>query len=556
VRRAALLLAIFLIALTTAQPQLNITVESPLYEPGSLVTVRVRGPPGAPVGLEVRGPIGELVALDQLNLDARGEAVFQFELDPALREGVYTVYAATPGAFAQAVFLVLRRPAPAIVLAPPGQAEVGREAAILGFVYPGLPLEVAVYVKPPGGDWELAGRVAANESGWFAVSYKPVREGVHLVRAEYGGSEEYAPTSSTANFTAARAPPPQWSVSAPRQAWLSDSVAIVCTGCDSVLVRTVAGEFLLKPGAQVELNVPGPWILYPAKGEVFGSPAVLLVKAKVSVSVEGPAEAGVGEPIQLKAQVTPPVQALRVKFESGGRVLGEALSRTNGTAILRVAFSEVGDYKVVALVQPTSILEAEPSKTLTVRVVSERVYVRLIAVDAKGRRLYNAVVEVGGTRLEAPMGVAEAVVRKGVYDVKVLWRGLTVYAGRVKLEGGNVTLTAQLYDLEVRVLDFLGRPAPGESVELYSGAELIAVALTDSEGKALFIRLPPGTYTAKAGEAQAQVAVPEEGSATLRLPPPSWLLPALAVLAAVAVAAVALKKGGLQVKVSKKGLSR
>jgi len=60
------------------------------------------------------------------------------------------------------------------------------------------------------------------------------------------------------------------------------------------------------------------------------------------------------------------------------------------------------------------------------------------------------------------------------------------------------------------VLDFLGRPAPGESVELYNATELLALALTDSEGKALFIRLPPGTYTVKAGEAQAQVAVPRE----------------------------------------------
>jgi hypothetical protein len=136
--------------------------------------------------------------------------------------------------------------------------------------------------------------------------------------------------------------------------------------------------------------------------------------------------------------------------------------------------------------------------------------------------------------------------------VKVLWRGLTVYSGRVGLEGGNVTLTAQLYDLEVKVLDFLGRPAPGESVELYNATELLALALTDSEGKALFIRLPPGTYTVKAGEAQAQVAVPLESGTTLRLPPPSWFVPAAVLLAALALAAVALKKGGLQVKISKK----
>jgi len=504
------------------------------------------------VGLEVRGPAGELVTLKQLTLDARGVAHFQFELPPTCSEGVYTVYAATPGAFARATFLVLRRPAPAILLAPPGQAEVGEEVAILGFVYPGLPLEVSVYVKPPGGDWELAGRVAANASGWFAVAYRPMREGVHLVRAEYGGSEDYAPTGSTANFTAAPAPPPRWSVSTPRQAWLGESAEIECAGCDYVLARTVSGERVLKPGAAVALDEPGPWILYPAKGRALGSPAALLVRARVSASVEGPEEAGVGEPVQLRARLSLPVQALRVRFESGGRVLGEAVSRSDGTALLRAAFAEVGDYEVTASVQPTSVFEAEPGKALVLRVVGERAYVRLIVVDAKGRRLYNSVVEVGGARLEAPMGVAEAVVRVGVYDVRVLWRGIPVYAGKVKLEGGNVTLAAQLYDLEVRVFDFLGRPAPGESVELYNGTELLALALTDSEGRALFIRLPPGTYTVKAGEAQAQAAVPQD-AVNLRLPPPSWLLPAAALLAAIAVAAVALKKGGLQVKVSKKG---
>ena len=551
-RRAALPLVLLLATLALAQPRLTLSTDSPVYEPGSPVAVKVEGPPGALVGLEVRGPAGELVALKQLTLGARGVAQFQFELPPTCSEGVYTVYAATPGAFAQAAFLVLRRPAPAILLAPPGQAEVGKEAVILGFVYPGLPLEVSVYVKAPGGDWELAGRVAANASGWFAVAYRPVREGVHLVRAEYGGSEEYAPASSTANFTAARVPPPQWSVSAPQRAWLGEVAKVECAGCDYVVARTVSGERALKPGATVALDEPGPWILYPAKGRALGSPAFLLVRAKVSASVEGPEEAGVGEPVQLRARLSPPVQALRVRFESGGRALGEAVSRSDGTALLRTAFAEVGDYEVAARVQPTSVFEAEPGKALALRVVGERVYVRLIVVDAKGRRLYNSVVEVGGARLEAPMGIAEAAIRAGVYDVRVLWRGLTVYAGRIKLEGGNVTLTAQLYDLEVRVFDFLGRPAPGESVELYNGTELLAIAITDSEGRARFIRLPPGTYAVRAGEAQARVAVPQEDAVDLRLPPPSWLLPAAALLAAIAVAAVALKKGGLQVKISKK----
>lgn len=551
-RKAAPLLALFLVVLAIAQPWLAVSTDSPVYEPGTTATIKVEGPPGAPVGLEVRGPAGELVALKQLELDAKGVAYFPLELDPACSEGVYTVYAATPGAFAQAAFSVLRRPSPAILLAPPGQVEVGKEIAVLGFVYPGLPLEVTVYVKPPGGDWELAGTVKANVSGWFTAVYKPTREGIHLLKAAYNGSEDYAPTSSIANFTAARAPPPQWSVSAPQRAWLGENASINCAGCDYVLARTVAGERLLKPEALVELDTPGPWILYPVKGKALGSPAVLLVRAKVSASVEGPSEAGVGEPVQLRARLSLPVQALTVRFESGGKVLDEVVSRSNGTALLKVAFTEVGEYEVTASVQPTSVFEAEPGKTLTLKVVGERVFVRLIVVDSKGRRLYNAVVEVGGARLEAPMGVAETVVRKGDYDVRVLWHGLTVYAGRTRLEGGNVTLAAQLYDLEVKVLDFLGRPAPGESVEIYNATELLAIALTDSEGRALFIRLPPGTYTVRAGEAQAQVAVPQESGTTLHLPPPSWLVPVAVLLVAVALAALALKKGGLQVKISKK----
>ena len=77
-----------------------------------------------------------------------------------------------------------------------------------------------------------------------------------------------------------------------------------------VLARTVAGEHLLKPGMQVELNTPGPLILYPAKDGVFGSPAILLVRARVSASVEGPAEAGVGELVQLKARLRKNTPAL------------------------------------------------------------------------------------------------------------------------------------------------------------------------------------------------------------------------------------------------------
>ena len=95
VRRVAPLVALFVAALALAQPRLALSTDSPVYEPGSLVTVRVRGPPGAPVGLEVRGPAGELVALKELELDARGAAVFQFGLPPACGGGLYTVYAAS-----------------------------------------------------------------------------------------------------------------------------------------------------------------------------------------------------------------------------------------------------------------------------------------------------------------------------------------------------------------------------------------------------------------------------------------------------------------------------
>jgi len=86
VRRAAPLLALFLAALVLAQPQLAVSTDSPVYEPGSLVTVRVEGPPGAPVGWRSGGR-RRARRLEAASARRQGGGFFQLELAPACSEG-------------------------------------------------------------------------------------------------------------------------------------------------------------------------------------------------------------------------------------------------------------------------------------------------------------------------------------------------------------------------------------------------------------------------------------------------------------------------------------
>ncbi len=525
------LLPFLLIALASvvAAPILTVEPSSSLYEPGSLVILKITGPPGAVVGVEVRGPKGELVALKQVTINATGAAVVAFTLSPSAREGVYTVYAATPGTLVKTTFTVAMRAPVILLLAPPGQVRVGSEGVVHCFAYPGVKLRLAAYVRPPGGSWELLGEYETNSSGWAMFSVKPEVEGVYEVKVVYGGSRDYAPASAIASFRAVAAPPPGWRVNAPHVKWLNETLVVNCSGCDSMLARTIAGDYIYRCGEEITLNVPGPWVLYPAKGGALGSPTLVMVRARLTAKLLGPGEVGVGEPFTLRAVLTPPAPGIMVRFVEGERAVGEAVSRANGTAWVKLTFNSPGDHAVRAVPESTSVFEASPSEPLTIRVLGERVYVRIIVVDAAGRRLYNSIVEVGGARLEAPMGVAEAALRVGDYDVAVYWRGIKVYSGRLRLEGGNVTVRAELYDLRVRVLDFTGGAVVGEPVELLNGSTPIARARTGEGGVAVFMRIPPGEYVVKCGGASAPVAVPEEAEVELRLPPPPWL-PILAIV--------------------------
>lgn len=540
--RGRALLAVFFFAfslacLALAQPRLTVLTDSNFYEPGSELRVIVEGPAYAPAGIEVRGPGGELIALRQLTLDERGFATFVLLLDPESPEGTYTVYVATPGAFNVTKFTVVARPSPVILLIPPGQAEVGRRVEVPGFVYPGLPLKVRAYAKYMGGEWVYLGEFEANASGWFTVPLLPDVEGVYEVRVEFMGAHGYGPASSTGSFRAVKAVP-QWRVEAPAVAWLGEVFVVNCSGCDEILARTVSGERRYKCGSRVALDVPGPWAFYPAVGDELGLPAVTLVKAKLDTRVESPVEVGVNEPFVLAAHLSIPVPALRVAIiDQNEATLAEALSRTNGVALARIALARAGEYRVTAVPQRTSVFEPGEMRPAMLKVLGERVYVRIVVVDAAGRLLPHSIVEVAGARYEAPKGYAEFAIRAGVYDVRVLWRDLTVFHGELGLEGGNMTLRTELYDLNVTVLDLLGRPVGGAVVELFNGTQRLAVGVTDSEGKLALIRVPPGLYSLKVEDASITVAVPQQTEVVLRLPPPLWLA-LLATLIALAVATV------------------
>ncbi|MCS7104620.1 MAG: hypothetical protein NZ954_03540 [Thermofilaceae archaeon] len=507
-----------------AQPRLTVATDSSFYEPGSKVTVRISGPPQAPLGLEVRGPKGELVVLRQLTLDARGVAIFAFTLDPQCREGIYTIYVATPGAAASTTFEVVTRPSPIILIAPPGQALIGKQVNVLCFIYPGLQVKVSAYSRQHGGDWMPLGEYESNSSGWLIIYLTPASEGTYELKVEFPGTHEYGPASAIARFKAVKTAP-DWKVEAPPVKWLGETLTITCEGYDAVIARTIAGEKTFKCGAKVKLDTPGPWLFYPAKGDTMGTPSIMMVKAKLNTTVKAPTEVGVNEPFSLVASFTPPAPAVRVNFvDAEGTVLATTFSKVNGTAFARASIRKAGEYTVKAIPLPTSVFEMGESTPATIRVLGEKLHVQLVVLDAAGRRLYNSVVEVSGARFDAPMGVTDFTVRVGVYDVKVYWRGLLVYASRLTLEEHNVTIKVPLYDLKITVVDFLGRPAVGELVELYNNTERLAVGSAGENGQLTFIRVPVGAYTVKAGDASKTISVPEDSEVKLVLPPPSWLI--------------------------------
>ena len=545
-RRLLLALLTLLILPTSLSITLTVTTDRQVYEPGDIVELTIKGPPKAVVGVEVRGPRGEIVVLKQLVLDEEGVGTVEFQLGNASAEGSYTVYVATRGALAKASFLVTRRAPVMLLLAPPGLLRVGEENEVLCFVFPGLSVRTTVYWRPRGVEWRELGSFKSNSSGWLKFSIRPESEGVYEVRVVYGGSEAYSPSSVIVSVEAVSGEPSFPSMEVPSEAMLGDIVTLKCPECTGIVVRTCRGEKKYGSEVVVKLDEAGPWAVYPEVNGSLGQPRIMIVKAKLRLRLRAPTEVGVGEPVKLTASLEPPAPALEVAFyevkDEGRELLGKAITKPGGEASIEVRFSELGDHVIVAECTPTSVYEVKPSEPVKVGVVGERVYVRFIVVDAAGRRLYESKVQVGNSTLEAPMGVAETAVKAGEYDVAVYWHDLKVYSSRLRLEGGNVTLKAELYDLKVRVVDFTGAPVAGESVELLRDSETVARIPTDSSGVAEFLRLVPGSYVVRARGVSVEVEVPAVEAVEIKLPMPLWI-PAVIVLVAVAVAVIiAVKK--------------
>ena len=62
----------------------------------------------------------------------------------------------------------------------------------------------------------------------------------------------------------------------------------------------------------------------------------------------------------MRAVLTPTAPGIRVRFVEEGNVLGEAVSRANGTAWVKLTFNSPGDHAVRAVPESTSVFEAAP----------------------------------------------------------------------------------------------------------------------------------------------------------------------------------------------------
>jgi len=86
----------------------------------------------------------------------------------------------------------------------------------------------------------------------------------------------------------------------------------------------------------------------------------------------------------------------------------------------------------------------------------------------------------------------------------------------------NITITCELYDLKVRVLDRLRNPVAGALVEASIGPKKVFFAHTDEEGLVDIFQLPPDFYELKATygvqEWRAQVRIENDSSLDVILP--------------------------------------
>ncbi|MEM1509349.1 MAG: hypothetical protein QW096_05785 [Thermofilaceae archaeon] len=487
-------IAIIVVPPTFTQPELVITLDRGIYELGNTVTATIIGPPNAELQLELRGPGGVLVAFRPVTLNSEGRAVLTFTLGLKWLTGTYMIHVFDTRAMASATFEVVERVAPLILLAPPGQVKAGRSTEVLCFIYPGLETEVSVYIRPLGDKWRLLGLYTSNETGWLVVSLPQLNEGVYEIRVMTHETSECDSASATTQFSVTGIQS-QWRVEAPPVEQLGEAIFLVCQGCDAVVARTAIGDRLYPCGARVILDVPGPWFLYPASGGALGTPTIMLVKARLNVTLMGPSEVSINESFPLWAVLDPPAPAVKINFvDSRGTVIAETRSRKDGIALAVLRFNSLGEEKVRAIPEPTSIFEVDESKPLSIRVLREWVSVRLKVLDAKERLLPGSVVEVADASYKAWNGTALVRARAGFYDVRVFWRGVVVFSNRLMLGEGDLVINTQVYDLEVSVNSFLGIPVAGELVELFNGTQRVAAGVTDKGGRLTLYRVPAGAF--------------------------------------------------------------
>ncbi len=89
----------------------------------------------------------------------------------------------------------------------------------------------------------------------------------------------------------------------------------------------------------------------------------------------------------------------------------------------------------------------------------------------------------------------------GTYSVKVVFKGVEVYAGTITVRDAsfNATIPCRVYNLEVTVLDSGDRPLPNATVKLtsYNGS-ISAEHISNASGIVVFTQLPSGIYSLQA----------------------------------------------------------
>ncbi len=94
-------------------------------------------------------------------------------------------------------------------------------------------------------------------------------------------------------------------------------------------------------------------------------------------------------------------------------------------------------------------------------------------------------------------GTLSIILPYGTYNVKVVFKGVEVYAGTIAVKEAslNATIPCRVYNLKVTVLDGGDRPLPNATVKLTSFNENISVEhISNVSGIVTFAQLPPEMY--------------------------------------------------------------